>query len=144
MGAGDNAYRLSAPGMAVFIEVDHLGQYEVSRHVDKAPGPDSQLVFTEPEDAFAYADSLVPDDVVTLMLAKSRWRKEPPSEPQCELLWRKDPIVRKGFDGGQDFYRFACHQFSRGNIAFSKGNVSQRIEIAKRAVKDRKVLAGAL
>ena len=76
------------------------------------------------------------------MLAKSRWRKEPPSEPQCDLLWHKDPIVRKSFAGGPEFYRFATHQFAHGNVAFSKGNVSQRIEIAKRANKDRKVLAG--
>jgi ATP-dependent helicase IRC3 len=142
MGAGDNAYRLSAPGMSVCIEVDHLGRYGVSRLMNGAAGPDSYLEFTEPEDSFAYADSLVPDEVVTLMLANSRWRKESPSEAQCELLWHKDPIVRKGFTGGQDFYRFACYQFSHGNVAFSRGNVSQRIEIAKRALREKKALAG--
>jgi hypothetical protein len=143
MGAGDNAYRLSAPGMSVCIEQDHLGQYGVSRLMNGAPGPDSRLEFTEPEDAFAYADSLVPDEVVTLMLANSRWRKEPPTGPQCELLWHKDPIVKRGFTDWDGFYRYATYQFHHGNIAFSKGNVSQRIETAKRTIRDRKALAGA-
>jgi hypothetical protein len=64
-------------------------------------------------------------------MAKARWRKEPPSQPQCEHLWYRDPVVRKRFSNGAAFCRFARYQFEKGNKAFSKGAISQRIEIAK-------------
>ena len=129
---GEDLYRLSAPGMAVFIEQNHLGTYEVWRHVDKEK-PDGHMTFQEPEDAFALADSLVPDDLAILLTAKARWRKEAPTEPQCNLLYFKDPVIRKRFSNGQAFHRFARYQFERGNQAFSKGSVSMRIELCKRA-----------
>ena len=129
---GEDLYRLSAPGMAVFIEENHLGTYEVWRHVDKEK-PDGHMTFQEPEDAFALADSLVPDDLAILLTAKARWRKEAPTEPQCNLLYFKDPVIRKRFSSGQAFHRFARYQFEKGNQAFSKGSVSMRIELCKRA-----------
>jgi superfamily II DNA or RNA helicase len=128
----ENVYRLSAPGLTVFIEHNHLGQYEVYRQQDKTE--DVRQIFSEPEDSFAFADSLIPDEVVVLMKAKSRWRKEPPSENQCQHLYWKDPVIRNRFRDGQAFYRFACHQFATlGNSAFSKGNLSLRIDMLKRA-----------
>ena len=131
--AAEDVYRLSAPGMSIFMEVNHLGEYEVYRKVDKAE-PDGHMKFKEPEDAFARADSLVPDDVAILLTAKARWRKDPPTEPQCNYLSFADKVIRQRFSNGQAFYRFARYQFEKGNNgAFSKGALSMRIELCKRA-----------
>jgi ATP-dependent helicase IRC3 len=130
--AGENTYRLSAPGMTVTIEQNLLGEYEVSRRVGKAE-PDARLVFTEPEDGFAYADSLVPDEAVTLIRANARWRKDPPKKGQCVALWRRDPIVHQRFSSGEAFHRYAVYQFEQGNQGMSKGSISMRIDLTKYA-----------
>lgn len=136
MAAGPDTYRLSAPGMAVIIEQNHLGEFEVSRHLDGV-APDRQEKFVQPEDSFAYADSLVPDEAVKLIRANARWRKDPPKQAQCELLWKWDPTIRRQFTDGEAFYRFADHQFGAGNSSFAKGAISSRIDIAKQAKERR-------
>lgn len=133
MADGEDRYRLSAPEVSVFIECNHLGEFEVYRKADKGE-PDARLIFGEPEDAFAYADSLVPEKSVPLIRINARWRKQPPSEAQCALLWRLDPAVHQQFGGGLAFYRYAAYQFEHNqNLAFSKGSVSLRIDMCKRA-----------
>jgi hypothetical protein len=122
--------------MVVTIEQDHLGEFEVSKRVNGGPA-EGTLRFIEPEDAFSMADSMVPDDIVKLMLANSRWRKIDPTEAQCGLLWKIDPVIRQRFSVGEAFYRFACYQFDHGNLAFSRGGMSQRIEMVKKA-KEKK------
>jgi hypothetical protein len=129
--AGEHRYRLSLPGQAVWLEQNHLGQYEVWRQENGAI--DKRMIFDQPEDGFAYADSLVPDEIVPLVRAKARWRKEAPSEAQCRHLWYRDPVIRCRFGSGEAFYRYADYHFRAGNLAFSKGALSQRIEMCKRA-----------
>ncbi len=131
--ASEDRYRLTAPGLSIFIECTHLGEYEVFRKPDGGK-MELHARFSQPEDAFALADSLVPDEVVTLIRANARWRKDPPKEAQCIHLWRRDPVIRKRFSDGEAFYRYAKYQFDKGNAgAFSKGSISMRIEMAKRA-----------
>lgn len=139
LATGEDSYRLTAPGMSVYLEVDLLGRYHVWKRQDKSTVDEGLIIFDQPEDGFAYADSLVPDDVMILLTAKARWRNEPPTEPQCRNLWGKDPVVQKNFNHYSAFYHFATHQFDQGNRAFSKGSVSMRIEIAKRAKEKQKV-----
>jgi hypothetical protein len=127
----EDRYRLSAPGMAVYIECNHLGEYEVTSQSNGTV--DFRMVFTEPEDAFSLADSLVPDEFVPLIRASARWRKVSPTEPQCVLLWRKDPAIRRRFSSGEAFHRYAEYQFQKGNSGFSRGSVSLRIEMCKQA-----------
>lgn len=131
MQVGDDVYRLSAPGAAIFLEVNHLGQYEVNARGNGAPN--DKLIFDEPEDAFGYADSLVPDESVGLLKSKARWRGQPPTEKQSVLLWRLDPVVRQRFQSGETFYRYANRGFAMGNHGFSRGGISLRIEQCKRA-----------
>lgn len=131
--AREDLYRLPVPGMTIWIEHNLLGQYEVWRQAQDQD--EMRLVFDQPEDAFAYADSMVPDEVVALVRSKARWRKDPPSEPQCIHLWRVDPQVRERFSSGEAFYRHARYLFHQGNLAFSKGAISQRIEMCKWAKK---------
>jgi ATP-dependent helicase IRC3 len=134
---GEDRYRLSAPGMSVHIDCNHLGQYEVYRRVDKGD-PDGRLIFSEPEDAFSYADSMVPDEVVPLIRASARWRRQEPSGPQCVYLWQLDPIVHQRFSAGEAFYKFAKYQFNQhSNLAFSKGSINLRIDMCKRAKERR-------
>jgi ATP-dependent helicase IRC3 len=129
--AGQDIYRMSVPGMEVFIEVDLLGKYDAWRHADEG-GPDMRLRFSQPEDAFAYADSLIPDEVVKLVRAKARWRKDPPTDKQCYMLWRNDPTVRNQFTSGDAFYWFSKNRFDNGNLSFSRGSLSLRIDMAVR------------
>jgi ATP-dependent helicase IRC3 len=132
MQHGENIYRLPTPQATVYIEQNHLGQYEVRREAKGSP-PDKHLRFNEPEDAFSYADSLVPDETVPLLKRNSRWRKDPPTEPQCTHLWHRDPDIKQRFHGGTEFYRWARHQFNDGNLAWSKGALSMRINVLKAA-----------
>lgn len=126
---GDNRFRLAAPGVSVFVEQNHLGEYEVYRRTDKKIA-DAHMKFAQPEDSFAYADSLVPEEMVTLIRANAQWRKAPPKQAQCEALWKRDPIVRRRFTDGTAFFRYASMQFEQGNRAFSRGNISLKIDFA--------------
>jgi predicted RNA polymerase sigma factor len=56
--------------VTVLIEVNHLGEYEVYRRTKDDSAKDL-IKFTEAEDAFAYADAMVPDEAVKLILAKA-------------------------------------------------------------------------
>src|ERR1017187_2635383 len=70
---GEGIYQLNAPGMTVFVEMNHLGEYEAYRRVGNA-APEGLLKWDKPADAFSYADSMVPDEAVKLMLANARRR----------------------------------------------------------------------
>jgi ATP-dependent helicase IRC3 len=129
---GEDRYRLSAPGVDVFIEQTHLGSFDVHRRLAGAE-PDMRMNLAEPEDCFAFADSLVPDEVATLIRANARWRKIDPTKPQCVCLWRADPMVKNQFGSGEQFYGFARQQFDKGNTAFSRGAISLRIDLVKKA-----------
>jgi ATP-dependent helicase IRC3 len=133
MMESEDVYRLSAPGLSVYLTLNHLGQYEVFRQADGAE-PDMRMIFDDPEDGFSFADSLVPVEFVPLIRANARWRKQTPSKAQAILLWRKDPVIRKRFGSGEAFHNWACHQVEyTGNQSFSKGALSMRIDILKRA-----------
>jgi ATP-dependent helicase IRC3 len=130
---GADCYRLTAPGLSVFLEVNLLGEYEVWRR-DEEGVLSERLTFSEPEDAFSYADSLIPDEVVKLIRAKAPWRKAEPTEPQCSWLWVRDPAIHNKFASPMAFFHFACHQVeAKGNSAFSRGSLSLRIDLCKRA-----------
>jgi ATP-dependent helicase IRC3 len=130
MQVTEDRYRLALPGMAIYVEQNHLGEFEVYCKVNRGE-VQALLRFSQPEDAFSYADSLVPDELVALVRANARWRNDPPKQSQCEHLWWRDPSVREQFTSGEAFYRYALSQFLKGNAAFSKGNISCRIDQCK-------------
>ena len=126
-------------GRVIFLEQNHLGQYEVSQFTGAERVPSRFMKWTEPEDAFAYADSLVPDDQIKLVKASAAWRKQPPTQPQCALLWDYDASIRRQFPGRDSFYHYASDRFLRtGNESLSRGSISARIDMAKYAEGRRK------
>jgi hypothetical protein len=72
--AAEGVYQLDAPGMTIFVEVNHVGEYQAYRRPD-GESSESLLIFDKPEDAFAYADALVPDEAVALLKEKARGRE---------------------------------------------------------------------
>jgi hypothetical protein len=70
---GENSYLLSAPGVQIFIEVDRQGQYEVYKKPSDLPPGEAYGIFPDPENAFALADSMVPDEAMKSLEAKARW-----------------------------------------------------------------------
>jgi len=132
MQIGDTAYRLHVPGVEITLEQNLLGSYDVSCLADDDE-PEPPLQFGQPEDAFAYADSLVPEEAVKLVRAKAHWRRQPPTEAQCVRLWQHDSGLRRRFTTPEAFHRYADYHFGAGNLAFSRGGLSFRIELANHA-----------
>jgi len=126
----EDTYRLAAgSGLVLWIEVDQLGQAKVYRR--EAPAYGRALVgeFEEIEEAFAYADSLVPVDRIGITLRTAYWRRQPPTENQCQLLWKLDPGIRQNYRTATEFYQFCLKKYhwSRKREC-NRGALSERID----------------
>ncbi len=127
----DDTWRLSlVNGTILWVHVDQLGHAEV---FSKQPSTPTTSCGTceSVEEAFALADSYVPQDSIGVALSSARWRKAAPSEKQAQLIWRLDQQVRQRFHEPLDFYRYAMQRFRNKDKAFTKGAFSQRIEMYK-------------
>lgn len=125
---GQDGYRLSLPDKATtfYIRENTLGQFEVYRShlgVRVALGTHGLRAL-----AFQQADRLVPPDAIGAILSSARWRREEPTFKQAKLLHWKDPRIHREFPSAEAFYQFACQRYAAGNLDFSKGALSQKID----------------
>lgn len=119
---------------ALEIRENTIGQFEVWRSLAGVRA----LVETKAslKDALVAADGMVPRDQEVLLSAKARWKKDPPTEPQCCKLWKVDPLVKARFRSGGAFYQHAKGLFEVGHAQYSKGSISamiDRVELEGRA-----------
>lgn len=133
----EDVFRLSLPNKGVlWVEVDQLGQSMVYSKHNGTRIPEQE--FETVEEAFAYADSLVPMDVIGATLRDARWRKAPPSEPQCSFLYRLDKGLREKFPSAGAYFSYAKRKFYAKDKCYNKGALSQRIEILKHKQQEAK------
>lgn len=126
----DDTARLSTPQIVLYIVTDQLGQRQVWESKD---GYRKMLgTWGNPASAFEFADQLVPEDCTGLVLATARWRKEEPTEKQARMIYFKDRKLRGQFSSADDLYRFIMNRFKAGDMTFSKGGCSNRIDALMR------------
>lgn len=126
----EDVYRLGLANKSVlWVEVDQLGQAMVlSKHNGvRIPEADFETV----EEAFAYADSLVPVEVIGAALRDARWRKGPPSDKATGYYYRLDPMIREKYPSPQAYHSYAMRQWKMKNKAFTAGAISLQIDKLK-------------
>lgn len=58
------------------------------------------------------------------------WRRDPPSPPQCINLYRQDAELRKRFPSADAFFTYAHTAHQRGDTEFSKGAISDLLNLS--------------
>lgn len=127
-----NAYHLVLMNSNMLsIRENGLGQCDIYRHVK---GIRTKLYAAKDlKEAVAMAEKEIPDADRKVMAADAGWRKEPPTEKQAGLLWTLDRKLRREFRTPQDLHLFAVQRFTAGDLSFSRGLVSNRIDSLRSA-----------
>lgn len=129
---GDGMYHLGLlDGSLITIRENTLGQFEVARH---HMGSRRVLwVAKSLKEAVERGDQQVPEDEAHVLKAAASWRKEPPAEKQVRLLFTLDRNLKAQFGTAQKFYEFALQRHHGGDLAFSRGGLSRRIDSVRAA-----------
>jgi hypothetical protein len=120
-------YHLAMPERCLVMVTNQLGQREL---YDSRNGH-RYLIGTWPnaKSAFKAADSLVPQESVAILLADAKWHTEAPTEKQAAKLFYMDRRIRDTLkiQNPNQFYWFCIKRFKAGDLAYTKGGLSQQI-----------------
>jgi superfamily II DNA or RNA helicase len=113
------------------IRENGLGQCDVYRHVK---GIRTKLyVAKDLKEAVAMAEKEIPDADRKVMAADAGWRKCSCTEKQVGLLYTLDRKLRREFRNPADLYLFSVNRFNAGDLSFSRGMISARIDSLRAA-----------
>jgi superfamily II DNA or RNA helicase len=126
----EDTFRLAlANKTTLYVVENQLGQFEVEIQTNGNRAPAG--TFDTAEEAFAFADSNVPDEVIGAALTNARWRNAPPSEKQARVIWLRDKTLRQQFSSDTAYFKYARSRYYAKDKAFTKGAFSQRIDMLK-------------
>lgn len=125
----EGVYQLDIGRGAIEVREGTLGDVEVFEVRDglrKLAGNKPTLA-----EGIRFADSMVPQQQLILLRTTSKWRSEPPTAPQCGLLWKWNKEARVKFKTSGDLYKFASDQFKLGDKRYGKGGISSMLDKLK-------------
>ena len=75
----------------------------------------------------------------------SAYRRDPPNQIQCEMLWSIDKDLRVAYANGEGFYHFCVERHREGNLDYSKAGINTLItarQIKRRPLWVQRKIAG--
>ena len=128
--AAEGTFRLQRPKDKSFLElrINVLGGVDlsVSKHGNVTPVKG----FPSFARAVKYAEAMVPRWEKRMISVGGDWRNREPSLMQIQMLYGRDrENIRKKFSGLKEFSAFVLSEHNRGNHSWSRGGVSDRINM---------------